>query len=66
MTDQNQTDDLVERVAIAIEETMFAAHEMPLDPELHRKYRDTARKAIAAVRQWDAQDQMIMKGGHMR
>jgi Mor family transcriptional regulator len=46
--------DLVDRVAIAIEETMFAEHEFPLDPELHQKYRMTAREAIAVVRQWDA------------
>lgn len=41
---------LVEAVASAIERTMWAAHEMPLDDELHKKYRHTARAAIAAVR----------------
>ena len=58
-TDQTTTltlvhNDIVERVAVAIEETMFAPHEFPLDAELHQKYRMTAREAIAAVRQWDA------------
>lgn len=42
---------MVERVAIAIEKTAFAPHELPLDPELHGKYRMTARVAIAAMRE---------------
>jgi hypothetical protein len=41
--------DTVERVALAIEATMFAPHELPLDADLHGKYRDTARAAIAAM-----------------
>ena len=41
--------DMIERVALAIERTMFAPHELPLDQELHGKYRDTARAAIAAM-----------------
>jgi hypothetical protein len=39
----------VEAVARAIEEHMFAPHEMPLDAELHTKYLDNARGAIAAL-----------------
>lgn len=46
-------EDIVERVAVAIEETLFAPYEFPLDRELHAKYRMTAREAIAVVRQWD-------------
>lgn len=46
--------DLIERVAVAIEETMFAPHEFPLPRDLHAQYRMTAREAIAVVRQWDA------------
>ena len=42
---------MVERVAIAIEKTAFAPHELPLDPELHGKYRMMARAAIAAMRE---------------
>jgi hypothetical protein len=42
-------DDLIECVALAIERTMFAPHELPLDAELHGRYRDTARAAIAAM-----------------
>lgn len=45
--------DMVERVALAIEQTMFAPHEFPIDPEIHSKYLSTARAAIQAV--WDAQ-----------
>jgi hypothetical protein len=30
-------------------EAMFAPHELPLDEELQRKYRDTAAKALAAA-----------------
>lgn len=46
-------DDMVERVAVAIERTMFAPHEFPIDREIHSKYLNTARAAIQAV--WDAQ-----------
>jgi hypothetical protein len=42
--------DVVEQVAVAIERTMFAPHEFPLDQELHRKYRVTAKAAIDAMR----------------
>ena len=45
-------DDLIEDVALAIEATMFAAHELPLDAELHAKYRETAAAAIKAMDQW--------------
>ena len=54
MRDRPETTDLVERVAVAIEETMFAPHEFPLEAELHAKYRMTAAEAIAVVRQYDA------------
>ena len=40
------TIDPIERVALAIEKSMFAPHELPLDAELHGKYRDTAKAAI--------------------
>lgn len=43
-------DDLIEPVAVAIEATMFALHELPLERELHEKYRWTARAAITAYR----------------
>lgn len=43
--------DIVERVARAIEAKMFAPDELPLDAALHAKYRDTARAAIAAMRE---------------
>lgn len=42
---------MVERVARAIEKTMFAPHEFPLDMDLHIKYLATARAAIAAMRE---------------
>ena len=42
--------EMVERVAKAIEATMFAPHELPCPPELHAKYRTTARAAIAEMR----------------
>ncbi len=45
------TDDMIERVALAIEAAMWAPHELPLGPELHAKYRDTARAAIKAMRE---------------
>jgi hypothetical protein len=35
--------------AKAMMEAMFAPHELPLDEELQRKYRDTAAKALAAA-----------------
>jgi hypothetical protein len=38
----------VERVALAIEATMFAPHELPVDDELHSKYLGTAQAAIDA------------------
>ena len=40
--------DPVEHVALAIERSMFAPHELPLDDELHGKYRVTAKAAIEA------------------
>lgn len=45
-------DDMTEAVALAIEATMFAPHELPLDAELHAKYRGTAEAAIKAMDQW--------------
>ncbi len=44
-------EDMVERVAVAIEKTMFAPHEFPLGAELHQLYRGTARAAIQAMRE---------------
>lgn len=44
--------DMIEHVALAIEATMFAPHELPLDAELHAKYRYTADHAIKAMDQW--------------
>ena len=38
-----------ERAAKAIEETMFAPHELPLPDELHAKYLKTAQAAFAAI-----------------
>jgi hypothetical protein len=35
--------------AKAMMEAMFAPHELPLDEELQRKYRDTAAKALVAA-----------------
>ena len=43
------TDAEVEAVTRAIEGHMFAPHELPLDAELHAKYLDNARGAIAAL-----------------
>jgi formylmethanofuran dehydrogenase subunit E len=45
-----------ERVAFAIERTMFAPHEFPLPDELHQKYLVTADAAIEAMaykKHWD-------------
>ncbi len=39
----------VDAVALAIEETMFAPHELPVDADLHSKYRGTAIAAIKAM-----------------
>jgi hypothetical protein len=44
--------DMIEAVALAIEATMFAPHELPLDDGLHAKYRRTALAAIEAMDQW--------------
>ncbi len=41
----------IEQVARAIEATMFAPHELPVSDALHRKYCETARAAIAAMRE---------------
>jgi hypothetical protein len=43
------SEDEIERVALAIERTMFAPHELPLPPDLHIKYRGTAVAAINAA-----------------
>jgi hypothetical protein len=45
------SESMIERVALAIERTMFADHELPCDPDLHKKYRGTARAAIEAMRE---------------
>jgi hypothetical protein len=39
----------IERVALAIERSMFAPHELPLTAELHLKYRATAIAAISVM-----------------
>ena len=44
--------DMIEWVALAIEASMFAPHELPLGTELHAKYRETADAAIKAMDQW--------------
>ena len=38
-----------ERAAKAIEETMFAPHELPLPADLHVKYSQTTAAALAAI-----------------
>lgn len=43
-------DQLVEHVAIVIERTMFAPHEMPLSDALHAKYLGTARAVIGELK----------------
>ena len=40
--------DMIEKVALAIERAMFIPEELPVDPELHAKYREVARAAIEA------------------
>jgi hypothetical protein len=42
--------DIIDRVADALMKDMFAEHELPLDPELHEKYRGLAQVAIRALR----------------
>jgi hypothetical protein len=44
--------EMVERVAKAIEATMFAPHELPITGELHEQYLETASAAIAEVRKY--------------
>ena len=44
-----QLSEIVERVARAIEATMFASHELPITGELHERYLEAARAAIAAM-----------------
>lgn len=43
------SEEEIERVALAIERTMFAPHELPLPHDLHVKYRGTAVAAINAM-----------------
>lgn len=43
--------EIIERVANAIEQTMFAPHELPLAADLHERYLETARAAIEAMRE---------------
>lgn len=42
---------IIERVALAIETTMFAPHELPVAPDLHDRYLVTARAAVEAMRE---------------
>jgi hypothetical protein len=44
--------DMVDRVAKAIESTMFAPHELPCDAELHARYCETARAVLAVMSEW--------------
>lgn len=41
--------EITEAMAKAIEATMFAPYELPLDAELHAKYLDTTRAALAVA-----------------
>jgi hypothetical protein len=43
------SEEEIERVALAIERTMFAPHELPLPHDLHVQYRGTAVAAINAM-----------------
>jgi hypothetical protein len=43
--------EMIERVAQAIEATMFAPHELPVTGELHERYLETASAAIEAMRE---------------
>jgi hypothetical protein len=42
-------DRIVDRVALALMQHMFAPHELPLDKELQAKYLELAIKAIRAT-----------------
>lgn len=53
------SEDEIERVALAIERSMFAPHELPLDAGLHIKYRATAVAAINAMAQPLAQGEDV-------
>jgi hypothetical protein len=57
------TPEMVERVARAIEATMFAPHELPIEGELHERYRETARAAIEAMRE---PTEAMVKAGRIR
>lgn len=46
MTD---TKDVRERIARAIEESMFAPFELPIEGELHRRYLETAAAALSTL-----------------
>lgn len=41
--------ELVEKVASAIESTMFAEHELPVTGEIHERYLGTAIAALDAI-----------------
>lgn len=43
--------DVIDVMALACERHMFASHELPLDAELHEKYRDNMRGVLAALRE---------------
>lgn len=49
--------EMIERVAKAIIETMFAEHELPLEDEIYQKYLVTASAAIEAMR--DPTEEML-------
>ncbi len=50
MTQENKLWEIrVNAAAQAMMKDMFAEHELPLDEELQRKYRDTAARALTAA-----------------
>lgn len=55
--DELRTPEMIERVARAIEATMFAPHELPITGELHKRYLEAARAAIKAMR--EPTDEMV-------
>jgi SOS-response transcriptional repressor LexA len=46
------TDEIVDRVALAIEASMFSPDRFPLPPEVHAEFRLTARAAIDAMERY--------------
>jgi hypothetical protein len=43
------TKKVVDAAAVSMMQSMFAPHELPLPPDLRRKYRYTARNAVTAA-----------------